>query len=57
MIPLFYFTQGTQGIGKKSPGSGQATIREIRREKGTSEEYRDPRDSGQKTTEADGPRK
>lgn len=41
------------GTGSKAVGSGQATIKEERREKGTENEYRDPRDSGKKTTESD----
>lgn len=53
MIPTFYLLQGTFGTGQKPVGEGQATIKEIRREKGTQNEYRDPRDSGKKTTEAD----
>jgi len=48
-LPLYYLSQGTKGIGDKSPGTGQASIKEIRREKGTENEYRDPRDSGVKT--------
>jgi hypothetical protein len=35
----------------KSPGSGQAEIKERRRKGDPSKEYRDPRDSGVKTLE------
>lgn len=48
-IFAYYFSQGTIGTGNKAQGSGQATIKEIRREHGTENEYRDPRDSGVKT--------
>lgn len=54
LIPLYYFTQATVGTGNKAPGSGQAEIKESRRAGNLSNEYRDPRDSGKKTTEADG---
>ncbi|KAK5070084.1 hypothetical protein LTS08_001222 [Lithohypha guttulata] len=50
LLPLYYFTQATVGTGNKSPGAGQATIRDKRNEHGTENEYRDPRDSGKKTT-------
>lgn len=53
-IPAFYFLQGTMGTGGKAPGSGQAEIKEARREHGTKDEYRDPRDSGKKTSSVDG---
>jgi hypothetical protein len=35
----------------KPAGSGQAEIKEARREKGTANEFRDPRDSDVKTLE------
>lgn len=54
LVPLYYFAQGTKGTGKKLPGEGgQAEIKEKRREHGTENEYRDPRDSGVKTTGQD----
>lgn len=55
-IPTFYIIQATIGTGDKSPGSGQAEIKKARREGDPSKEYRDPRDSGKKTTEADRPK-
>lgn len=42
------------GTGGKAPGSGQAEIKESRRAGGAKDEYRDPRDSGKKTTSVDG---
>ena len=49
-IPIYYLSQGTGGTGDKLPGEGgQAEIKQKRREEGTANEYRDPRDSGVKT--------
>lgn len=53
-IPAFYFIQGTIGTGNKVPGSGNKEIKQSRREGNASTEYRDPRDSGKKTSSVDG---
>ena len=44
MIPMYYFLHSD-----KSPGSGQAAIKEARRKGDVSKETRDPRDSDVKT--------
>ncbi|KEF59364.1 uncharacterized protein A1O9_04208 [Exophiala aquamarina CBS 119918] len=45
-FPLYYIMHSD-----KPAGSGQAAIKEVRREKGTAREIRDPRDSEVKTLE------
>jgi hypothetical protein len=45
-IPFYYIMHSD-----KPAGSGQAEIKEARREKGTANEFRDPRDSDVKTLE------
>lgn len=53
-IPAFYIIQATIGTGNKAPGSGQAEIKQSRREGNAPTEFRDARDSGKKTSSVDG---